>query len=379
MESKLMNRRISEQSDKVVAAHDRQAGFTLIELLVSLTLFLVVTACIYGLLEVTRSDRTTSTQRVETMQSVRNALNTIGRDALNTGFKYRNLGSFIPDNTQNTIFGLTADTNSTADRMMQILSGNNVNTDSLNPTANYKTDQITFIYGDDTFNNGKTLQVNWVDCDGEQAVVSWPTPGASPTPTPSIPAVNDLVIITGQNSSALGMVTSTSNGNPVANSYTGCLTYNAPTGTVRTIKFDATDPLGLNQAVAANVIKNVSAPATLSRVKLATYRILSDGTLVRTEYGNFTGGKQDMPLAYNVEDMQIKYVLKDGTITDDPAAGPDGVLGNGDDTPTLMTDVRQVQIKIIVWSYEKDRRSGQNFKVTLSSTFNTRNIGYDPQ
>ncbi len=374
-----MNKRISEQSDKEIAAHGRQAGFTLIEMLVSLTLFLIVTACIYGLLEVTRSDRTTSTQRVETMQSVRNALNTIGRDALNTGFKYRNLGSFIPDNTQNTVFGLTADGNATADRMMQILSGNNVNTDSLNPTPNYKTDQITFIYGDESFNSGKTLTVNWVDCDGEQVVVSWPAPGANPTPTPNIPVVNDLMIVTGQNSSAIGMVTSTSAGGPVPASYSTCLTYALPAGTVSTIKFDSTDLLGINQSAAANVIRNVSAPATLSRVKLATYRILSDGTLVRTEYGNFTGGKQDMPLAYNVEDMQIKYVLKDGTITDDPAAGPDGVLGNADDTPTLMMDVRQVQIKIIVWSYEKDKRTGQNFKVTLSSTFNTRNIGYDPQ
>ena len=205
------------------------------------------------------------------------------------------------------------------------------------------------------------------------------TAGANPTPTPNIPVANDLMIVTGQNSSAIGMVTSTSNGGPVPTSYSGCLTYTVPTGTVSTIKFDSTDLLGINQSASLNVIRNVSAPATLSRVKLATYRILSDGTLVRTEYGNFTGGKQDMPLAYNVEDMQIKYVLKDGTITDDPAAGPDGVLGNTDDTPTLMTDVRQVQIKIVVWSYEKDKRTGQNFKVTLSSTFNTRNIGYDPQ
>ncbi|MBV9957224.1 MAG: prepilin-type N-terminal cleavage/methylation domain-containing protein [Acidobacteria bacterium] len=374
-----MQSRISTPSRKIVAAPHGQAGFTLIELMVSLMLFLIVTGAIYGLLEVTRSDRTTTTQRVETMQSVRNALNTIGRDALNTGFKYRNLGSFFPDNVQNTVFGLAADSNTTPDRMMQILSGNNVNTDSLNPTAGYKTDQITFIYGDESFNNGKTLTVNWVDCDGEQVVVSWPTPGASPTPTPSIPAANDLMIITGQNSSAIGMVTSTSHSNPVATTYTGCA-YTAPTGTVRTIKFDPTDLLGINKSGTANIIKNLSGMgASMSRVKLATYRVLNDGTLVRTEYGNFTGGKQDMPLAYNVEDLQIKYVLKDGSLSDDPAAGPDGVLGNADDTPTLMQDVRQVQIKVIVWSYEKDRRSGQNYKVTLTSTFNTRNIGYDPQ
>lgn len=374
-----MNRRIEAESGNGIGYRAKhQSGFTLIELLVSLTLFLVVTGAIYGLLEVTRSDRTTSTQRVETMQGVRNALNTIGRDALNTGFKYRNLGSYMPDNTQSSVFGLTADSNSSPDRMMQILSGNNVNTNALNPTAGYKTDQITFIYGDETFNGGKTLTANWVDCDGEQVVVSWPTPGASPTPTPSLPNTNDLMIITGQSSSAIGMVTSTSTGSPVATSYSGCA-YTAPSGTIRTIKFDFSDPLGLNQSAAANVIKSVSAPATISRVKIATYRVLNDGTLVRTEYGNFTGGKQDMPLAYNVEDMQIKYVLKDGTMTDDPAAGPDGILGNTDDTPTLMQDVRQVQIKVIVWSYEKDKRTGQNFKVTLSSTFNTRNIGYDPQ
>ncbi len=359
-----------------------EAGFTVVEVLVSITLFIVISAAIFGLMEVTRADRKTSSLRVETMQTVRNALNGVGRDALNTGYKYRNLGSFFPDNIHNTVFGLTADSDSSPDRMMQLLSGNNVNTNSLNPTAGMKTDQITFIYGDESFNGGKTLTVNWVDCDGEQLVVSWPTPAASPSPspTPTLPSVNDLVIITGQNSSAIGMVTGTVAGSPTSGSIAAGCIYIAPGGTRRTINFASSDSLSINKSGSSNIIRNVTAPATLSRVKLATYRVLNDGTLVRTEYGNFTGGKQDMPLAYNIEDMQIKYVLQDGELYDDPAAGNDNVLGTADDTPTNMQNVRQVRITVVARSPEKDKRNGNKpYKVTLTSTFNTRNLGYDAQ
>ena len=352
-----------------------EAGFTIIEVLISITLFLIVSAAIYGLLEVTRADRKTSSLRVETMQTVRNALNSVGRDALNTGYKYRNLGSFFPDNIHNTVFGLTADTDTTPDRMMQLLSGNNVNDNSLNGTV--KTDQITFIYGDESFNSGRTMTVNWVDCDGEQLVVSW---ASTTTPTPVPPVTNDLVIITGQNSSAIGMVTSVATGDPATGTVVSPCTYTAPTGTRRVIRFASSDPLLINKSGTSNIIRNVTAPATLSRVRLATYRVLNDGTLVRTEYGNVTNGKQDMPLAYNVQDMQIKYVLQDGTLSDDPAAGADGNLGTNDDTPTNMQNVRQVRITIKARSAESDKRNGnQPYTVTLTSTFNTRNLGYDAQ
>lgn len=370
-----MQQNTSTTSRRVSVESAGQAGFTIIEVLISITLFLIVSAAIYGLLEVTRADRKTSSLRIETMQTVRNALNSVGRDSLNTGYKYRNLGSFFPDNIHNTVFGLAADPDSSPDRMMQLLSGNDVNTNSLN--GSIKTDQITFIYGDESFNSGRTMIVNWVDCDGEQLVVSW-AGGTTPTPVP--PVNGDLVIITGQNSSAIGMVTGVAAGNPATGTVTSPCTYTAPTGTRQVISFASTDQLGINKSGTNNIIRNVTAPATLSRVKLATYRVLNDGTLVRTEYGNYTGGKQDMPLAYNVMDMQIKYVLQDGALSDDPAAGPDNTLGTNDDTPTAMQSVRQVRITVKARSTETDKRYyNQHHIVTLSSTFNTRNLGYDAQ
>ncbi len=369
-----MRQNISATARRGSGDNSGQAGYTIIEVLVSMALFLIVTVAIYGLLEVTRADRKTSSLRVETMQTVRNALNAVGRDALNTGYKYRNLGSFFPDNIHNSVFGLPADPDALPDRMMQLLSGNNVNDNSL---SGGKTDQITFIYGDEAFNSGRTMTVNWVDCDGEQLVVSWPT---ATTPTPVLPVANDLVIITGQNSSAIGMVTSTAGGSPAAATIAAGCGYTAPAGTRNTIKFASTDLLLINKSGANNIIKNVTAPATLSRVKMATYRVLNDGTLVRTEYGNFTNGKQDMPLAYNVEDLEIKYVLSDGNIYDDPVAGPDRNLNTGDDDATFMQNVRQVRIKIKARSAEKDKRNNnQPYTVSLTSTFNTRNLGYDAQ
>lgn len=99
-------------------------------------------------------------------------------------------------------------------------------------------------------------------------------------------------------------------------------------------------------------------------------------------YGNNRGAGssaqiQELPLAYNIEDMQIEYVLDDGTTTEIPSAGPDGLVGTNDDDWQGFNDVRQVQITLRVLSTETDEKTKRPESIKITSTYSTRNLGYD--
>ncbi len=98
-------------------------------------------------------------------------------------------------------------------------------------------------------------------------------------------------------------------------------------------------------------------------------------------YGNNTGKLadeqiQEQPIAYNISDMQFKYVLKDGSVSESPAAGPDGIDGTDDDTPEKLNDIRQVTVTFKVMSTERDEQTGKFDVITLTGTFSTRNLEY---
>ena len=156
------------------------------------------------------------------------------------------------------------------------------------------------------------------------------------------------------------------------------------------------DPLGVNQALngtgttaaffgSAHLLRiPIAQPisATVKRVFLVSYKVKPDGTLVRTVYGNNRGAAstaqiQELPLAYNVEDFQIKYVLDDGTTTDNPSVGADGVVGTADDSWQGFNKIRQVMVTIKVQSTEVDEKTHLPLSITMTSTFATRNMEYD--
>ena len=83
------------------------------------------------------------------------------------------------------------------------------------------------------------------------------------------------------------------------------------------------------------------------------------------------------PLAYNVQDLQFSYVLEDGTVTDNPVAGPDGALGTADDDQDAVNRIRQLTVSVRVQSTEADERTRRPEVITLNATFSTRNMDYD--
>jgi len=339
------------------------AGFTVLELLVAVTVFLISTAAVWGLLAVGRADRSTTSERVGIMQTVRASLNLIKRDGLDTGFGYPGAGVQLPTGALTTLLGIPADGVAGRDVLTPVVSGHLVNPTNLNTDPRMpNSDQVTFTAVDYQFNGGQAAPISTIT--SSQVTLSSGTIASLGC------QAGDIYLVKGNSSSAIVMMTGSS-------------------GT-QTLLFGA-DPLNINQTSGSNgKLQNVTVPATLTRIKLTTYRLFKDGTLVRTVYNNI-GGSQDQPIAYNitgvitnsgapnVTGLQVQYIMRDGTYTFDPVAGPDNVTGDGDDTPPSLQNVRQIQVTIGGQSTAVDPRNNQPYKTTMSTTFDARNIGYDAQ
>ena len=339
-----------------------EQGFSLLELVVSMTIFMIVSGSVWGVLRVAQISRSTVSQQVQLAKNVRLALNIIGRDTFNAGYAYP-LGNTVvlPDNRISTLLGIPVDFDTTRDTVPPIIAGNNITTDTFNTVANTKTDQVTFLFKDSTFNivgsagppdtrvsQGLSGDASTLTVDGFFTI-------SATSGTNAVCNLNDIYLISGSSTSTLGVVTAKSNANGV--------------------QFSTGDLLGFNQTGVANPIGTT---ATIQRVKMVTYFVDSVGTLTRRVFGNVLPAVAfvDEPLVYNVDDFQIKYVMNDGTLTDNPSAGPDGIAGTADDVQANLAAVRQVRFTVSVRSTELNT-SGQPYRETMTSTFSTRNLGYD--
>jgi type II secretory pathway pseudopilin PulG len=358
-----------------------EAGIGVLEVLIAAVLFLVITGAIFGLLQVARVDRNRASRRSDTLKNARAAMHLIGRDALNAGLSFHKDGGFAPDDFLTARLGLSQDNNTARDRMTAIIAGNNAFTNNLQTGT---TDSISFIYRDMDFNDAKTVQL--VSAAASPAnntiarVTMKPTSnqlcGNVANPDPCV-KLYDLFLIETNSTQVPVMVTG------------------VPSTT--TVDFAPGDPLGLNQSMqatginacqlrkcTATIIDNCSTSISLMKKFFwVNYRVSSDGTLIRTVFGNNSPPAgtadqiRDQPLAYGIQDMQVRYVLENGQVSDDPSAGADGIRGTVDDTPGDMNLVRQVTITLKVQSTEYDEQKRVPETITISSTYAARNIAYD--
>jgi prepilin-type N-terminal cleavage/methylation domain-containing protein len=324
-----------------------ESGFTLVEVMVSAAIFTIVMGAVYGLLEVARAGRLNTIQRTDVLQNVRVSLNAMGRDAINAGVGYPNLGALIPDDKLSLI-GLAADGDINPEFLTPVYAGNN-----LNPVSGRMTDQVTFLYVDDAFNNGSSVPINTItDPSGATTVMTIPA-GFDNT----APNIGDIFLLTGNNGSAIGTLT----GKVGAD----------------TLNFANTDPLGINNPGGVSPLDNIVPPASLLRLNWITYYVGPDdgsgmgtGTLVRRVFGGFNTTNNtlvnwaDQPLAFGVEDMQIQYVLRNGNVVDMP-------------TIVEMEDIRQVRATITVRSPDINPKTNEPFRHTMTSSFSTRNLVYE--
>lgn len=344
---------------------ENEKGFSLLELMISVVLFVLVSGTVFGLLQVARQGRAAISENSGLNRNVRVALNLIGRDTYNAGYGYPLRNTVVlPDNRISALLGIPNDFDTTRDTIAPIVAGNNLYTNSHSTNTATRTDQITFLFKDTTFNvvgtgdaaMSQPLNINAATTTSTGIDEIVPLSGSN-----SACRVNDIYLVTGNTGSTLGVAT-------------------ALAGTNR-VQFANGDVLGFNQTGASGPLRQITVPASIQRVIMVTYFVTSDGTLTRREYANRPPAVPavafvDQPLVYGVEDFQVQYILDDGTLTDNPSAGPNGIPGDEDDTPTNLAAVRQVRITIAVRSIERNA-AGQPFKLSMTSTFSTRNLGYD--
>lgn len=341
-----------------------ESGFTLMELMISMVVFLVVTGAAWGVLNVARDSRSVVSENSSLNRNIRIALNTIGRDAYNAGYGYPLRNTVVlPDNRATALLGIPNDVDTTRDTVPPIIAGNNITLNTLNTTPNTRTDQVTFLFKDSTFNLVGTapnqvsqpLNINAATTtSGIDEII--PISG-------SIAAcrVNDIFLVTGNTGSTLGVVTALAGTN--------------------TLRFANGDILGFNLTGTSGPLRGITTPASITRVRMVTYMVTPDGTLIRREYANRPAtipatAFVDNPLVYGVENFQITYILDDGTETDNPSAGPDGIAGTLDDVPSNLAAVRQIRFRIFVRSTEFNA-ARQPYRTSMEATFSTRNLGYD--
>jgi type II secretory pathway pseudopilin PulG len=352
-------------------------GFSVVEMIVAMVVFMIVIGTIYGLLQVGLIDRNRASRRSDVLKNARAAMHLIGRDALNAGLSYNKNGAVVPDGFITARLGIPTYPNNERDVLTSVVGGNNLFIDILNPDSTARTDLISFSYRDTDFNAGNTITLN-----------SATAPGGAPATARLQTAPNearntkvyDLYLVESASSQVAVMATTTSSS---------------------AIDISTGDPLALNQpfngtgisssllkACTATITDNCttySGTANVAAVKKffwVAYKVKSDGTLVRQTFGNNTGGGsagqiQELPVAYNIEDFQVRYVLEDGTSTDNPAAGPDNLAGTADDIPANFNLVRQITVTIKVQANENDEQTKKPERITLSGTFSTRNLEYD--
>ena len=351
--------KISAHTDTIdVKTRSGEKGFTMLEVLIALVIFLVVSASVWGVLRAAQISRSTVNQQVGLAKNVRMALNLIGRDTYNAGFGYPLRSTVVsPDNRISTALGIPVDVDTSRDTVPPIIAGNQVTVDNYNTTANTKTDQITLLFKDSSFNvvsgvsSPVSINAATTTSGGIDEIV--PISGSN-----SVCKVNDIYLVTGNTGSTIGLAT-------------------ALNGTTA-VQFSNGDLLGLNQTGTSGPLRGITLPATLLRIKMVTYFVASDGTLTRREFANSTPAVAyvDEPLVYGVDNFQIQYIMDNGTVTDNPSAGPDLIAGTADDIQSNLAAVRQVRFTVSVRSLELNGL-GQPYRESMTSTFGTRNLGYD--
>jgi len=344
------------------AGRIRESGFTLLELLVAMAIFMVVVGAIYAMLEVGRSDAFLTKQKTETMQNARIALNTIGRDAVNAGVGYWKSGARVPDGTLSNLLFIADDADSLDDWLTPVVPGDGVRTTVVDGVP-VQTDALTFAYMDNAFNGGTSIAVSAVN-----------------------PLTNTITVAS--NSVAVG-------GNLyvyiIDDGKEPCLASLTKLSSTDKMVFEAGDPLQLNNPGGAGTFSRLAQSASLKRITWVTYFVNDDNVLIRRVYGQtdeLVGagvddggvggvvpvgsgdgiGFVEMPLAFGVENFQVRYVMDDGTIVDDI------VSAGGVDASIIRQNIRLVQVDLSLRGTQNDPKTGQPIRVQINGAFHTPNL-----
>jgi type II secretory pathway pseudopilin PulG len=347
------------------------AGFSIVELMVSMIVFMIFMGAIYGALRIGTIQKTTASAQTDVIKNARLSLNTIGRDAVNAGFGYSPVGAYAPDNFLTARMGIPSDANTAHDLLTSVISGNDINTNALLPVG--RTDVIGFVYRDVSFNGGAPLGIERGETFGTTGVelTARVDPSAFTNPY-------DLFLISEGTRTSLGLVTAVPGTGRKLRFSTGVLdplgVNMRYTGTIdNRSKLFACDPLP-TPPISQDCLDYDGGLVTAQKVTWVSYSVTSDGTLVRTIYGNNTGRPaneqiQVQPIAFNVKNFQVKYLLRDGSISDDPS--------NASANQDILKYVVQIDVTITALIQTVENGVTVNNISDIKSTFSTKNLSYN--
>ena len=358
---------MSNQPTKTTTQTNFQAGFSLIEMVIAVTVFLIVMGAVYGLLRVGVISRNAINHRSETITNARSAVNSVGKDVVNAGLGFTRVGGVVPDDFVHELLNTPKDNGPERDLLTGIIAGIYIRECDLSKNGQ-KNDVIAFAFRDLHFNNGNSISITDAPL---LSIINNSIVLKTPTDACAVCKPYDLYLIESKDGKqAVVMATAIPNTN--------------------TIVLEREDPLELNQPVLEGSNKrsilttcilgnttncfDYSTGVTAKRIFWVSYSVEVDGTLVRTSYGNNTGGTasqqiQKQPLAYGVQNFQVRYLMQDGTISDDPS--------EENKFPMKMNDVVQVEITITVKSEGDEGGIASTELINVTSTFSTRNLRYD--
>lgn len=327
-----------------------EQGFSLIELVISMVIFTIVTGAVYGVLQVAQQGRAVVNRQIPLNKSARFAMNLLGRDTYNAGYGYP-VGSAVvqPNNRVTNLLGIPADSDNTRDLMPPIITANDLNDNTYNTAPGVKTDQVTFLFKDSDFN----LDASGVSRPLSISIAAAPSGSGIDeiipvTGTNTHCELNDIFLVVGGNGSTVAVVTGLSGSDRV--------------------QFSNGDILNMNRTGPTGELAKRTVPASMYKVHVITFFVTTDGILTRRVYGNDAAATQpyvDEPMVYGVEDFQIEYVMDNGTVTDSPT-----------ENEINLAAIRQVRYTISVRSPETGV-DGLPTRTSMTSTFSTRNLGYD--
>jgi prepilin-type N-terminal cleavage/methylation domain-containing protein len=347
------------------------AGFSLLEMLIAMVVFTIIMTAIYGLLRIGNVSRNAINDRGETIKNARVAVNAVGRDVVNAGLGFSRVGGIVPDDYAADHLDTPDDSGQERDLLTGIIAGNNIRESDLS-VGGQKNDVIAFAFRDLQFNNGNPLSVTrtpWTDIIDNSIVLKSVTTDAF-----SICRPFDLYLIESKDGKqAIVMATSVPDNNTIVLGIDDPLNINQ-----EVVNLSSNDRSILIQCLSGNTSNcmDYSLGVTAKKIYWVSFSVEADGTLVRTSYGNNSSGTaaeqiQKFPLAYGVQNFQVRYLMQDGTVSDDPS--------NGNTTPLKMNEVVQVEISITIQADGNENGVTSTELINVTSTFSTRNLKYDIQ
>ncbi len=341
------------------------SGFSLVELIVAMAVGLIIMAGVVAFFRQGVDLNYRVIQRAEMQQNARVALNLISRDISIAGTGVPAGGIQLPSGagSQDALFAcdqaacyLTANVYQD-DRLYAITPA-----DGVGPVINgVATDVVTLVYEDSTLNLGQFPLVNTA-ADGTQLEVNPLTNPPIDDPAVGITA-GDMLALCNANGCAAGVVTG------------------VPSSLF--INFANTDPLNFNQTAAA--IGNIASildgpgipPTRASRIVTITYYIEippgPDGVAGTGDDGaprlmQQINAHPPVPVAENIEDLQISYDLFDDNLavatTDQPNAGG---------TPN---QIRKINVSVTFRSPNSGLFQPGFEHLTLTTSISARNLSF---